>query len=151
MARRVGGARVKATRASPGSGVNRKPRCLRESCIGGRASDALEGSDDANASLHDAVPYSVQVVSAGSRLGRQRKKCLQACAVDMLRGDVRERVAARLKRDCWNADTSGYGGCSRSVRNFEVVRKTFIDEKLCAWVFEVDCVQKSEAINLSAS
>ena len=85
----------------------------------------------------------------GSCFAGQKKKCLQICAMQMLRDDVRERVAQRLREECCNNEASGYGSGDEARRNFEVVQEAFVQERIYAKVYEAESVEKNEAQDVS--
>ena len=129
--RRAGSRRLTFVRKSPGVGVNRRSHTRRKVSKSRRG---REVNCARNGRGFVAVRASIRmgearVLDSGERLGKWKGKCLQRALVKLCRGDLRARMAERLKSEC--ANDFGSGCLSRPAkRNLMCSRKALLAENL---------------------
>ena len=149
-ARRAGVARVVIARRSPGSGVSRRQRgrsISRGQTLDRELCTDVAGQQSA-AAIKSSLAGRLRVEDRGSRWHGMRAKCLQAAVVDLLRGEQRNRVERRLKRQCCNALGAGYAGGVREAKNLESVRRCLLSENLYVRVCESSCQNALESADV---
>ena len=81
----------------------------------------------------------VRLVSAGARVGRLRRKCLQAAVLAVCGGVQRERLRQRLLRECGNHDPAGTCGMGREARNLLATQRALAQEGVHVDIVSARC------------